>query len=138
MSIPKRLKHCRKLLSFTQEEMAKAVEVNQKDISRFENGKVKFIPNHYLAFFAEHGINLNWLFTNTGPIWTEELSLASTDAIENKKLEELQTENLGLKEQVIVIKTENKVFKQQIKDLKSERKTLMEVFKTLGKGNLFK
>ncbi len=141
MSIPKRLKQSRKLLKLTQEEIAVEIKLKQKDVSRFENGKVKFIPNHYLVFLFEKGINLNWLFTGEGASWIKDIAPANDESdvtLVGQTSQDLQQENLQLKEENLVVKTENKVFKQQIKELKSERKTLMEVFKTLGKGNLFK
>lgn len=121
--------------------MAAETKVKQKDISRFEAGKVKFIPNQYLVYLHNKGINLNWLFSGNGPSLFVDLTSATQKPNQNTGIQNLikqQQEAAELKEKYLMAQAENKVFRKQIKELKNERKTLLEVFKALGKGNLFK
>lgn len=68
MFIPDRLKEARALLGLSQAELAKAVSMQQKDISLHENKTTKvLIPVRYLSFLHTQGIDLNSLFGN-GPV----------------------------------------------------------------------
>lgn len=61
--IPGRLKDARLLLGFSQSDLAKQVQMQQKDISLHENRTTKaLIPIRYLLFLYAHGIDLNSLF----------------------------------------------------------------------------
>ncbi len=61
--IPERLKEARHLLGYSQGDLAKAVQMQQKDISLHENKTTKtLIPVRYLLFLHSQGIDLNSLF----------------------------------------------------------------------------
>ena len=63
--IPAKIKQCRIDLGMTQEEMAVASGFAQRDISRFETGRAKTIPNDFIQFLHKRGVNLNRLFDET-------------------------------------------------------------------------
>ncbi|MCG8320976.1 MAG: helix-turn-helix domain-containing protein [Cytophagales bacterium] len=134
----KRLKSCRKQLGFSQAEMAQKSYFEQKDISRFENGKVKFIPIPYIVFLYRQGINLNWLYSGEGPAMIEDLAIPDhpKDPELNRQPSiptEIQHKIEEQKEQLLTLQVENKLLKKQVKELKVERKTLLEAFKTIGR-----
>ena len=64
--ISSRLKQARKLLNLTQQQCSEFSGVHQVQISKLEKGERGFIPNEYLIFLNERGIDLNSLFTNHG------------------------------------------------------------------------
>lgn len=118
--------------------MALKSDFEQKDISRFENGKVKFIPIPFVVFLYQQGINLNWLYTGEGPILIEGLALPDNlqDIGHTRPPtvpKEVQQEIDEQKEKLITLQVENKMLKKQVKELKGERKTLLDAFKTLGR-----
>ncbi len=57
-----RLKQAREGLSLSQKDAAEESGVSQKDISLLENGKREFIPNRYILFLSNRGIDLNSIF----------------------------------------------------------------------------
>lgn len=59
--LPDKLRHCRLSLHLTQEEAALQSGFSQRDISRFEKGRAKTIPNAYMQFLHKAGIDLNSL-----------------------------------------------------------------------------
>ena len=117
--------------------MAHKSDFEQKDISRFENGKVKFIPIPFIVFLYKQGINLNWLYTGEGPTFIEDLTAAQADdtghsaqpVIPAEVLKEIEVQ----KEKLLTLQVENKMLKKQVKELKTERKALLDAFKTLGR-----
>lgn len=58
----KKLKEARLLVKLTQLEMAKGVGIAQKDVSNIENGTRQYIPNQYISFLYEKGIDIASLF----------------------------------------------------------------------------
>ena len=72
----KRLKQCRVHLGLKQAEAAAAAGLSQSDISRLESGRAKLIPNEYMHFLHNQGINLNALFA----AGEEDLELVTQDA----------------------------------------------------------
>lgn len=61
--INSKLRQARKLLNLTQKQCEDFSGVTQKDISRLESGTREFIPDEYLFFLNEKGIDLNSIFT---------------------------------------------------------------------------
>jgi len=51
----------REYFGMTQEELAKAINMQQGGISRFEKGETKNIPKQYIQFLKNNGISLDWL-----------------------------------------------------------------------------
>ena len=118
--------------------MAIKSDFEQKDISRFENGKVKFIPIHYIIFLHQEGINLNWLYSGEGAIMLKDMIVTNDpdDSVDDRPPAippELQGKIEEQKEQLLTLQVENKLLKKQVKELKSERKTLLDAFKTIGR-----
>ncbi len=130
-----RLKSCRKTLGLSQAQTASKSHFEQKDISRFENGKVKFIPTPYILFLYREGINLNWLYTGESSPWLKDLADAGRDTRDHQSAIpiEVQKKLDDQKEKLLTLQVENKMLKKQIKELKGERKTLMEAFKAIGR-----
>lgn len=60
-----KIKQCRIDLGLTQEEMAGASGFAQRDISRFETGRAKTVPNDFIQFLHKEGVDLNRLFDET-------------------------------------------------------------------------
>ena len=50
------------MLSLNQNEMAIKSGLTQRDVSRIESGKAKFIPNHFMHFLHKTGVNMNYLY----------------------------------------------------------------------------
>ena len=50
------------MLGLRQSEVAKMVNMSQKDVSLVERGKREFIPNRYFRFLLDSKIDLNSLF----------------------------------------------------------------------------
>lgn len=118
--------------------MALKSDFEQKDISRFENGKIKFIPIPFIVFLYQQGINLNWLYTGEGPILIEDLAIPDNlqdigHTHQPVIPKEVQHEIDEQKEKLITLQVENKLLKKQVKELKGERKALLDAFKTLGR-----
>ena len=65
MTIPERLKIARKMIGFSQEAAAVRTGLNQKDISQLENGGRKFIPNEYIQFLQNEGIDIGTIWDDT-------------------------------------------------------------------------
>jgi transcriptional regulator with XRE-family HTH domain len=65
-----RLKAVRTTLGLTLEELAKEIDTNKVNLSRYESGLVT--PNNNLYYhLALKGINLNWLFTGSGNMYID-------------------------------------------------------------------
>lgn len=60
-----KLKQARTLLRMTQAQAEQWSGVLQKDISLLESGKKEFIPNEYIRFLYQQGIDLGTLFDNS-------------------------------------------------------------------------
>lgn len=76
LQINSKLKQARKLLGKTQEQCGKDSGINQKEISLLESGKREFIPNEYLFFLNEYGVDLNTIFEYNTEVSLKEDSLA--------------------------------------------------------------
>ncbi|MDB5269716.1 MAG: transcriptional regulator [Hymenobacter sp.] len=63
--LPPKLRQCRLDLHLTQEDAALQSGFSQRDISRFEKGRAKTIPNDYIQFLHKQGVDLNSLFDAT-------------------------------------------------------------------------
>ena len=63
--LPQKLKLCRLELQLTQEEAALESGFAQRDISRFEKGRAKTIPNEYMQWLHKKGVDLNLLFDDS-------------------------------------------------------------------------
>jgi transcriptional regulator with XRE-family HTH domain len=57
-----KLKEARELLAMNQPQTAEASGLTQKEVSLLENGKREFIPNRYIVFLYNKGIDLNSIF----------------------------------------------------------------------------
>lgn len=60
----KKLKLAREELGLNQTQLAKALSVSQRDISKMEAGEKKFIPKLYIEFLQEQGYDINTLFND--------------------------------------------------------------------------
>src|ERR1700677_2313749 len=65
MSIPQRLKIARKLIGYSQKDAAIRAGLEQKDISLLETGGKKFIPNEYIQFLYNEGIDINSIYNDS-------------------------------------------------------------------------
>ncbi len=131
-----RLKIIRKSLGKSQAQLANKCGLAQKDISRLENGKTKFIPNTYLIILDEYGTNLNWLISGEGLMLRKDQAEFDRNKGNSSLLQ--SEENESLKEKYMEASIENKLLKKQVKELKKEKNVLLETFKVLNKGKLFK
>ena len=52
-------------MGLKQSEIANQAGINQNDISRLETGKREFIPNKYIFFLADKGLDMGSLFDNS-------------------------------------------------------------------------
>lgn len=69
--IGKRLKDVRNALQKTQVEIARLCGLNHSAISEIENG-IKKTPLKYLLLLSEaFKVNLNWIFTGKGPMFSD-------------------------------------------------------------------
>ncbi len=65
-----RLKEIRKLNKATQVEFAQLLETSQRNISSYENGNLE-IPDRVKIKLFNLGINLNWLLTGEGEMFSK-------------------------------------------------------------------
>lgn len=65
-AIHERLKEIRLDSNLKQKEIEALSGFLQKDISKYEAGVAKFIPEEYILFWYKKGYNLNWLYTGKG------------------------------------------------------------------------
>lgn len=96
-----RCKEARELLNLTQTQVANAIDMPQKEISRIENGKRAEIPYRYIQYLYEKGIDLNWLFSGEGaPVRLPKSGLSQAAEPQaqylSKKVQDLQTRNEAL------------------------------------------
>lgn len=66
-ALHERLKEIRMDSGLKQTEVEALSGFLQKDISKYESGQAKFIPNEYILFWYKKGYNLNWLYSGKGP-----------------------------------------------------------------------
>jgi transcriptional regulator with XRE-family HTH domain len=71
-TVGKRLKIIRRKLNLSQEKFATSAGVLQKDVSLLESGRKKFIPNEYILYLSNQGVDLNWLFTGVGEMFRQD------------------------------------------------------------------
>ena len=70
--INSRLYEARKLLRLTQRDVAERAGVALRTYHRYESRESeRDIPSSVLEFFAQSGINMNWLHTGEGPMLQE-------------------------------------------------------------------
>ncbi|MDN5201617.1 helix-turn-helix transcriptional regulator [Fulvivirgaceae bacterium BMA10] len=117
-----RFKKCRKELGLTQQEIAEKTNSEQKDISRWETGKAKCIPDKYILYLYNKNVNLNWLYSGKGEMMRDhvnnEQSIQTGDA---SVMSESQGEYVSLKE-----------LRDEIIRLKAENETLYKILKGFG------
>lgn len=121
--IGKRIRLARKTLGMTQSQLSLATGILQKDISRIENGRLKFIPFPLLDGLCALGIDLNWMISGKG-----DNVFYKTETGEPKQPNH---------DKMVVLETENKMLKEQVEELKNEKKELLATFRLLRGGNLF-
>lgn len=68
--LSERLKELRQNLGLKQIEMAKDLNINPSAISQMENGKIKPSLEILLAFWQTYKVDLHWLLTGEGPMFT--------------------------------------------------------------------
>jgi transcriptional regulator with XRE-family HTH domain len=68
MDLSDKLYIARKLLDLNQNEAAEKAGLNQTTISILERGERNNLPNPYIHFLYQNGIDLNWLFNNDNDI----------------------------------------------------------------------
>lgn len=73
-----RLKFLRKNLGLTQAELAEKLNIGQTYLSEIERGNRNPAPQFFLSL-AMLNINLNWLFTGEGSMFTEKSVQAETE-----------------------------------------------------------
>jgi len=148
-----KIKKARVLLRLSQVKAAVEAGISQKDISRIESGKAKFIPKEYLFFLSKKGINLNWLYNEEEKSAAQEhVFLKDTEKDPNKtfqnsekphkiysiKLSKEQVEepftHYDLKEIEHILK-ENQDLKKEVMQLNAQNEALYKAFRELGIGN---
>jgi transcriptional regulator with XRE-family HTH domain len=65
----KRLKEIRIKLGFNQSQAAALSGVLQKEISLLENDKRENVPTEYINWLGSLGVNLNWIFVDSGSMF---------------------------------------------------------------------
>ena len=60
--VNERIRRVRELLCMNQHQMAVNSGLTQRDISRIESGKAKFIPSQFMQFLHRIGVNMNYLY----------------------------------------------------------------------------
>ena len=106
MSIGNRLKYLLKLLGVNQENFAKKLKTNAGTVSNWIHDRKK-ISNSYLLFIEEkYHVNIEWLQTGKGDIFTPD--------IEQKQIDEMIQRNLDWVE-----KFGNDILKGKIKYTKA-------------------
>jgi transcriptional regulator with XRE-family HTH domain len=65
MDIYSKLKAAREMLDLSQKRAAEDSGMLQKDLSRLENGKRVHIPNRYLSFLHQKGLDINSIFSDS-------------------------------------------------------------------------
>jgi phage repressor protein C with HTH and peptisase S24 domain len=66
VSLGDRLREMREDSGLKQAEIAALSGFSQKDISKYESGKAKFIPDEYILFWYKKGFDITWMFTGKG------------------------------------------------------------------------
>lgn len=81
VSVFDKLKQARELLNLSQIEAATQAGLDQRDISKLENGKAKFIPSNYIQFLHGKGIDINSLYNEKEGKVRVFISHSSFDAV---------------------------------------------------------
>lgn len=84
--IGERLKVIRKKLGLSQSKMAEKLGMTGPTLNNYELGRRKPSPELLTKLVKDFNINLNWLFTGSGPVFLDELSTEQTDTDEIVKL----------------------------------------------------
>jgi hypothetical protein len=66
VTLPDRLKDIRVDSGLKQAEVASLSGFTQKDISKYESGSAKFIPDEYILFWYKKGYDITWMYTGKG------------------------------------------------------------------------
>jgi len=84
-AIDNRLREFRKLLGFTQKEIAAEIDVSLSSYRRYENGKLPIPSDKIEILVSKYELNANWLFTGRGTMQLKqgELSEPIRDSAES-------------------------------------------------------
>jgi transcriptional regulator with XRE-family HTH domain len=81
-----RLKEIRLESGLKQAEVEALSGFLQKDISKYESGNSKFIPQEYILFWYKKGYNVNWLYSGRGPKRLDEKAGAEVPVLRDSGL----------------------------------------------------
>lgn len=73
MTIYERIKIARELIGISQTEASARSGILQKDISQIENGKKTFIPNEYIQFLYNEGVDINSIYDESKNVTLKKL-----------------------------------------------------------------
>ena len=100
VTINDRIRRVRELLSMNQHEIALRAGLAQRDVSRIENGRAKFIPNEFMHFLHKIGVNMNYLYGDQDAL---PFSHTSTHLNEKYKIEKetsIQGDKTGIGKEI--------------------------------------
>ena len=81
-----RLSKARKSLGMTQQQIASATNVSLRAYARYESGEGgREIPSTVLDFYAQNGVNINWLLTGEGPVLLSSPDRVASESPEDKE-----------------------------------------------------
>ncbi|MCK4766632.1 MAG: helix-turn-helix transcriptional regulator [Candidatus Aminicenantes bacterium] len=75
----------RKILNKTQDELAAEMNVCKATVSNFERGYTYIKPNYLYYMYTTYGLNISWLMTGKGNIFSLEDGKPPADIVVNKK-----------------------------------------------------
>ena len=131
MDIYKKLKAAREMLGLNQRDAAKHANVSQRDISMLENGNKKFVPNEYIQFLNNNGIDINSIYDSKNEsVVTKNGNLYGNL---NEKINQLNEpeQQYGLLQK---IREENELFKKKIEMLECRNQALIDALEAIGRG----
>lgn len=132
MTERERFKHIIDILGLKQTELADTIEMSQRDVSLYINGKSKYIkPVSLQKLNIIYGVNLNWLFTGEGSMLNGDRLEKMSGTFSLKDVVGKNKEEVNYKEEVFRLREEcnkkaNRIIElmEEVERLKKENTNL--------------
>jgi transcriptional regulator with XRE-family HTH domain len=124
MSISLRIKELRQEKKLNKKEFAKAINVDNSQYSKIENGKLTPTIEHLMEIYSKFNVSTDWLLMGEGKMYrdAESLPQSNSETFFYKELKELNREIGALNNENERLKAENENLKKQVNDYASARK----------------
>ena len=99
-TINDRIRRVRELLSMNQQDIAVRAGLAQRDLSRIENGRAKFIPNELMHFLHKIGVNMNYLYGDQDALPFSHTSTHLNEKYKTEKETSIQDKKNGIGEKI--------------------------------------